>query len=340
MKQHLASRDLTRASNQAVGLAKAVAAMNRTPRILAPVLAQRKSYSSPCKINPFSVPLSKKLDLLLSANEALCGPKTVRRTSSYMDFHQKHKYFISTEGADLEQRLTESGAGLEVIMQADGEVQTRSFPNSHHGALAQAGYEYVESLDLVRGAATARREAAALLRARPPRSGAATIVLHPTQVAMQLHESCGHPAELDRALGHELSYAGGSFLTPDQLGQKRYGSPAVTIVADATVPGGVGSMAFDDEGVPRKVTPLIEDGVLKNFTYDLDTAGRAGTHPSGHGTARSFTNLVINPGDTPFEKMVKGVKEGLLVHEFLGLGQGNPINGEFSVNVFLGYSLS
>lgn len=115
--------------------------------------------------------------------------------------------------------------------------------------------------------------------------------------------------------------------------------PRFSVIDDPFVDFGPRTSAFDDEGVARKVTPLIEEGVLKNFIYDLDTAGRAGTHPTGHGTSRRFTNLVINPGDTPFEQMIKGVEKGLLVHDFLGLGQGNPINGEFSVNVFLGFRI-
>ncbi len=102
---------------------------------------------------------------------------------------------------------------------------------------------------------------------------------------------------------------------------------------------GPNTSAFDNEGVVRKVTPLVENGVLRNFIYDLDTAGRAGEHPTGHGTNRSLTNLVMSPGDKSFEEMVSGIDEGLMVHEFLGLGQGNPINGEFSVNVFLGYKI-
>lgn len=142
---------------------------------------------------------------------------------------------------------------------------------------------------------------------------------------------------LGLALDGKSAYLGASPLR-DKIGSA-IADPRFSVIDDPFIEFGPKTSAFDDEGVPRKVTPLIEDGVLKNFTYDLDTAGRAGTHPSGHGTARSFTNLVINPGDTPFEKMVKGVKEGLLVHEFLGLGQGNPINGEFSVNVFLGYKI-
>jgi PmbA protein len=124
----------------------------------------------------------------------------------------------------------------------------------------------------------------------------------------------------------------------DKIGS-RIADPRFTVIDDPFIEFGPKTGAFDNEGVARSVTPLIQDGVLKNFTYDLDTAGRAGTHPTGHGSTRSFTNLVINPGDTPVDEMINGVKEGLLVHDFLGLGQGNPINGEFSVNVFLGYKI-
>jgi PmbA protein len=100
-----------------------------------------------------------------------------------------------------------------------------------------------------------------------------------------------------------------------------------------------GSSRYDGEGVPHQVTPLIENGVLKNFLYDLDTAGRAGTRTTGNGVGCDPTNLVIKEADTPYEEMVKNTKEGLLVHDVLGLGQGNPMSGEFSVNVQLGYKI-
>jgi PmbA protein len=112
-----------------------------------------------------------------------------------------------------------------------------------------------------------------------------------------------------------------------------------TLIDDPTLDYGPHTSAFDNEGVVRKVTPLVENGILRNFIYDLDTAGQVGQHPTGHGTNRSVTNLVMKPGDKSFEEMVAGIQEGLMVHEFLGLGQGNPINGEFSVNVFLGYKI-
>ncbi len=130
----------------------------------------------------------------------------------------------------------------------------------------------------------------------------------------------------------------GSSPLRDKLGQQ-IASPSFTIVDDPFIEYGPRTGAFDDEGTPRKVTPLVEKGVLRNFIYDLDTAGRAGTKPSGHGSTRRLTNLVITPGEIPYEDMLGNVKTGLLVHEFLGLGQGNPINGEFSVNVFLGYKI-
>jgi PmbA protein len=124
----------------------------------------------------------------------------------------------------------------------------------------------------------------------------------------------------------------------DKLGQP-VADPRLTIIDDPFVEFGPNTSAFDNEGVVRQVTPLIENGVLKNFIYDLDTAGRVKTHPTGHGSYRQLTNLVISPGDQAYEDMLAGIEHGLLVHEFLGLGQGNPINGEFSVNVFLGYKI-
>ena len=115
--------------------------------------------------------------------------------------------------------------------------------------------------------------------------------------------------------------------------------PRLTLVDDPLMDYGPNTASFDNEGVPKARLPLIENGVLRNFVYDLDTAGRAGAKPTGHGSTRSYSNLVINPGDTPYAEMLKGIHQGLLVHEFLGLGQGNPINGDFSVNLFLGYKI-
>jgi TldD protein len=268
------------------------------------------------------VPRGQKIDYLLWANTTLLGPDAVKRATTHMDFYKRWKRFASTEGALIEQEHIESGAGLEVVVQRGAEVQARSFPNSHHGALSQAGFEYVKQLDLVGGAATAQREALQLLGAEPPRAGETTILLEPTQVVMQLHESCGHPTELDRALGQELSYAGGSFLTPEHLGRLQYGSRHVTIVADATVQGGVGSFGFDDEGVPAQRVELVKEGRFNAYLSSRESAARIGLAKSG-GAMRAehwnvpplvrMTNVNLEPGAGTRDELMQDIERGYLL---------------------------
>jgi TldD protein len=314
--------NLKRAVRQAIELAKAAARLNKQPLQLAPLEPHRGRHTSRFTVDPFDVPLSQKLDYLLWANQELLGPTAVRHATTHMDFYKRRKVFASTEGAQIEQLFIESGAGLEVTVQRGGEVQTRSYPNSHSGALAQAGFEYVKALDLVGGAKQAQREALQLLRAQPPRAGETTIVLDPTQVVMQLHESCGHPTELDRALGQELSYAGGSFLTPDRLEKLRYGSDRVTIVADATIPGGVGSLGFDDEGVPAQRVELVRNGLFVGYLSSRESAARVGLPASG-GAMRAegwdvppivrMTNVNLEPGEATLAELIRDITHGYLL---------------------------
>jgi PmbA protein len=132
-------------------------------------------------------------------------------------------------------------------------------------------------------------------------------------------------------------YLGASPLR-DRLGQQ-VASPKLNLRDDPFIDFAARSSDFDDEGTPRQVTPILKQGVLQNFIFDRDIAARMGTRPTGHGSTRALTNLVIDPGDVPYAEMIRNVDEGLLVNDFLGMGQGNPINGEFSVNVFLGYKI-
>ncbi len=319
---HLALASLKRTSAQAVALAKASAAINKKSVRLCPSQPVKAIHRSPWQIDPFDVPLAKKLDYLLWATSSLLGPKPIKRATGHMDFFKRTKYFASTEGSRIEQHIVESGAGLEVVAQQGAEVQTRSYPNSHHGALAQAGFEYVKGLDLVGGAKTIQTEVLHLLRTDPPKAGLTTLVLDPTQVVMQLHESCGHPVELDRVLGQELSYAGGSFLTPDRLGHFRYGSDHVTIVADATIPGGVGSFGYDDEGTPAQRVDLVRSGMFVGYLSSRESAARVGFPASG-GAMRAelwdapplvrMTNVNLEPGTATFEELIQDIKRGYLL---------------------------
>ncbi len=164
----------------------------------------------------------------------------------------------------------------------------------------------------------------------PLESGEMPVIFTPSGLAALL-------LSLSLAVDGKHAYLGASPLR-DKLGQQIF-SPTLTIIDDPLVEYGANTSAFDNEGMPRKVTPIIEKGVLRNFIYDLDTAGRAGVKPSGHGFNRRLTNLIISPGDVPFETMLHNTAKGLLVHRYLGLGQGNPMNGEFSVNLFLAYKI-
>lgn len=319
---HVSPAHLKRAAAQALELAKAAALINTPVRPFAPAAPAKAVHKSRFTIDPFDVPLSQKIDYALWANNALLGPDAIKRATTHLDFHKKRKLFLSSEGSDIDQLIIESGAGIEVVAQAGDDAQVRSYPNSHHGALAQAGFEYVKGLDLVEGAKRARDEALALLRAEPPKAGDTTIILDPTQVVMQLHESCGHPTELDRALGHELSYAGGSFLTPDCLNRTRYGSDQVTIVADATIPGGCGSFAYDDEGVPAQRVELVKNGLFTGYLSSRETAAQIGLPASG-GAMRAMswdvpplvrmTNVNLEPGTATLEELCKDVARGYLL---------------------------
>ena len=316
---HLSPARVKAATAQAIAIAKASASINRKPLGLTPVEPVKAVHRSSWQIDPFDVPLSKKLDYLLWATNELLGPKPMKRATGHMDFYKRTKYFTSTDGSRIEQHLIESGAGLEAVAQQGNEVQIRSFPNSHHGALAQAGFEYVKQLDLVGGAKTIQAEVLHLLRADAPKSRPTTLILDPTQVVMQLHESCGHPVELDRALGQELSYAGGSFLTPDRLERFRYGSPVVNIVADATIPGGVGSFGYDDEGVPARCVDLVRDGLFVGYLSSRESAAKLSL-PSSGGAMRAeqwdapplvrMTNVNLQPGEASLEELLRDVKHG------------------------------
>ncbi len=311
-----------RTADEALAIAQASAMLNTRPITLTPLAPQRGHYETPCEVDPFTVPLSNKLDYLFWASHVLEEAPHIKRTIALLDFYRTEKQLMTTEGTDVTQTIIESAAMIEAVAHSGGEVQRRSYPNSHHGAWAQGGYEYVKSLDLVGGAAQIRQEVAALLRAKEPTPGPTTVILDSSQLALQIHESCGHPVELDRVQGTELSYAGGSFLTTDKRGTFRYGSPLVTIVADSTVPGGVGTFGFDDEGVPAGRHDIIKDGIFVGYLSSREAAAKAGLRSSsGAMRAESWsvpplvrmTNVNLEPGDATLDDLIHETKRGYLL---------------------------
>ncbi len=209
------AEEMERVAELAVRIARASALVKQADVSLAPVEPARGRFESPCQKDPFEVPLAEKTALLLDADAALRRSPRVTVSEATMDFFREEKTFASTEGSYLEQTKTESGAGVVATATEAGEVQVRSYPAAFGGDYAAAGYEFIEGLDLVRGAETAGQEAGELLDAPQCPSGETDIILEGQPLALQVHESCGHPIELDRVFGTEASYAGTSFLTTD-----------------------------------------------------------------------------------------------------------------------------
>jgi TldD protein len=302
------AREPTPAGAQAA-LRRALAVAEALPAApalrLAPVAPARGHWEGPCEQDPFAVPLERKVDLLLRADAAMRGDPRIVHVHGTCLALRTTRAFASTDGAACTQTITECGATIGATAVGGGEAQTRSYPGSHEGGVAAAGWEQVEALDLPGQAPRVAQEAIELLVAPDCPAMTATIVLHGEQLALQLHESIGHALELDRMLGGEASYAGTSWVQPADLGSLRYGSPALNVTADSTVPGGLGTFAWDDEGVAAQSLPLVRDGQLVGAMSSRESAAAIGLDASS-GCARAdghtrqpivrMTNVSVEPG--------------------------------------------
>jgi TldD protein len=309
---------LEEAARLAVRIARASARTSVARVRLAPVPAVTATYTTPVVVDPFTVPLDRKIDLLLAVDAGMDVPGVTTRIGS-LGAVRHHQFFASSEGSRIEQTIIETGGGLDATATSASEVQTRSFPNSFGRQQLTAGWEAVEEMDLRGNATRIAEEAVALLSADACPAGTMTLILDATQAALQVHESCGHPTELDRVLGFEAAYAGTSFLMPDMLGRFRYGSDQVTITADATSARGLGTFGYDDEGVPAQRTLLVDRGLFSGYLTSRETASRFDA-PSG-GTVRAeswnrlplirMTNINLEPGTSSLEEMVATTEQGV-----------------------------
>jgi TldD protein len=285
---------------------------------LAPLVPQSDDYRTPMERNPFDVPLSEKVDLCLRAEEGMRRPE-VNVTLAMVRAQRERKSLVTSEGVKVDQEIVECGGGIDAYASADDVSQVRSYPSQHAGVSAQSGWEFVLGLGLDTEAERVGDEVVALLRADECPAGVTTIVLSPEQTVMQVHESVGHPTELDRVYGTEAAYAGTSFLSPDDLGKLRYGSEKMNITSDATTPNGLGTFAFDDEGVPAQSEAIVEQGVLRGFLSSRETSARIGAGVGGSMRADGWsrmplvrmTNLHLDPGEGSFEDLLADVDDGL-----------------------------
>ena len=289
----LDAAEADRVAAEAVRIAKASATALRRPTVLDDRPPATGRYKTPVQEDPFTVPLETKIGELLEADQAAAKVAKIAFTESSYGAQREWKTFAATDGSLTEQVITHDGTAVEANAVEGDEHQRRSYPDAGGGWQA-AGYEYIRSLDLAGRAEPLADEAVALLSAPQCPSGTFTIILDPSQLYLQVHESCGHPSELDRVFGTEASYAGTSFLTTDKLDEGfRYGSDLVTLVADATAPGGMGTFGWDDEGVAAQAVPLVQNGIFVGYLTSRETAPRIGRQSGGAMRADGWNRIPL-----------------------------------------------
>ncbi len=326
-----ASAELNRASVEstaahAVSIARASARVKREDVRLAPETPAVADWSTPYKIDPFSISVETNIDLLLKIDAELRAVAGITLAETNLNFNREEQWFLSSEGADIHQTKLSTGAGYAAYAFAGNEIQKRSYPNSFGGQWQNKGYELIEELNLVQNARRIAEEAVALHKADRCPEGKFDLILDSSQLGLQIHESIGHPIELDRVLGMEANFAGTSFLTLDKLRTLRYGSDLVNVVADARQDHGpgLGTFGFDDEGVPAQCTPIIADGLFTGYLSSRETAHTIGLNRSG-GTVRAegwnrlpmirMTNISLLPGEKTLslEQLIASTDHAILM---------------------------
>jgi TldD protein len=304
----------------AAAVARASGRLPGPPLDLAPAPVVEATWSSTWVEHPIDdVGLAEKADLLVAATEAANGAGAPL-AQAHLQAWDTEKWFASSEGSRVTQRLVECGAGFEATAIGDGETQRRSLPGVR-GQYGTQGFELVRGLDLVGRAGPLAEEAVALLHAPRCPEKVTTLILAADQMALQLHESVGHAVELDRILGWEAAFAGTSWLAPAGLGSLRFGSELMHVTADATLPGAFGTFGYDDEGVAAQAVDIVRDGTWVGVLSGRDSAPLVGLTSGGmvraDGPARlpmvRMTNVGLVPGDSSLEEMVAGTEDGLLM---------------------------
>ena len=322
-----ATDDLSKAGVEAaaalaVDIAHASTLAKKHDVFLAPEYKYEAEWVSDCKVDPFSVSVEEQLALLLAIDTELRRGAGVTLAQTGMSFHRDRQIFVSSLGSVIDQTRTSSGAGFEALSFRGEEIQKRSYPNSFGGQHQLKGYELIQELEMLQNAPRVAEEAVALHSAMQCPEGRFNLIVDGSQLALQVHESIGHPIELDRVLGSEANYAGMSFLTLDKLNTLRYGSEIVNAVCDARPEHGpgLGTFIFDDEGVPAQRADIIRDGQFVGYMTSRETAAAIGQSRS-NGTMRAtgwsrlplirMTNVSLLPGEQTLDEVLGGVSNGI-----------------------------
>jgi TldD protein len=324
---HKTPAEVERIVALAVEIAKGSRLSQQTRVQLAPVEAYRDTYITPIEIDPFIIPITEKADLLLQLNEQLLSysERGIKKAYSFLGFTREDKTFASTEGSLIQQTIYRSYPGFGCTAIANGDAQSRNYECPP----LNKGYEHINPSDLLSQVERVAEEAIEKVYAPKSPSGIrSTLILKPTNLWLTIHESVGHPTELDRVYGYEANFAGTSFATTDKLGKLQYAAPWVNFKADRTQPGGRGTMGYDDEGVIAQDWHIVKDGRLVDYLTDRETAYRLG-RPSSNGCAYAdswssvpmvrIPNLGLEPGPdggshtATLAEMIADTEDGILI---------------------------
>ena len=318
----ITSKEVDRVTALAVNIAKASATLSKGAVNLGPPVTSRGIYTTPIEEDPFTISIDHKLALLMDADQRMASVKGIRSRQGNLIFIKEEKTFANSEGAHVEQTVYEAGGGISANAVGNNEIQRRSYPQSMGRQQGCAGWEYITAMDLPGNAERVATEAVALLTADPCPSNIVTdIIIGSAQLALQIHESCGHAIELDRVLGAEAAYAGTSFLTTDKLNNFRYASDVVNITADSLRVPGLGSFGWDDEGVPSQSTPIVTNGDFVGYLMSRETASGLGLTSNGCVRAASWnripmirmTNVSIEPGTWKLDDLIADTDDGIFL---------------------------
>lgn len=316
----VSKKEINRVAKEAVNIAKASSTVQVKKVSWAKEPPYQDHWFTPVLKNPFNVPLNEKISYMEKIDRVLRKKPQIKLANISMSFQNIRKWFVNTEGSQILQDLMRSGAGYSVFAIGNNDMQKRSYPASFGGQYYGGGFEVIETMGLLENAERIRDEAIALLKAKECPNMKTDLILDGSQLVLQIHESVGHPTELDRVLGYEANYAGRSFATTEKLNKFRYGSPIINLVADNTVPKGLATQGYDDDGVQAQRWHIVKNGILSGYSTNRELAHKIGDKRSrGGNRADGFSNIPIiripnlslMPGQWEFDDLIKDTKRGV-----------------------------
>ncbi len=310
--------EVERTADRAVAIARASHTLMKSPVRLADEPVHRDTVKTAFQIDPFSVSLDDKCQLLVNVSDVLQKEKGIIRSNGFLWAQRDLKHFASTEGSVIDFDLLAVGGSFEATAKGEDDFQSREYSIPFR----RAGYEHITAANMLTEAPRVASQAIEKVSSNQPTPGKYDLVLDSGHLSLTIHESCGHPTELDRALGYEANYAGTSFLTPDKLGTFRYGSNYVNLVADNTRAGAMASTGYDDDGVAGQRWPIIEEGIFKGYSTNREVAPKIGESRS-RGSCRAdswssvpivrIANVGLEPGGETLDSLIGDVKDGIYI---------------------------